>query len=431
MLSLHIPADPILADTPFAFDKLGRKELASVLTRYIDRLNFGATIAIDAGWGRGKTWFAKNWINDLKANGYSALYIDSFENDYVEDPFSLISSEIIELMDTDDKKKAFLKKAADVALAIAPTSLKALANFGGKQILGLADLTGKVELIAEKISERSSDALEKILEEKIKKHKENKKAIGEFRKLFSDFSIAKEKPLIVVIDELDRCKPKFSVDLLERIKHFFDVNNVVFVLFLNKEQMHSAIKGVYGQATDAHTYLEKFLNFTFTLDPPENRSLREFIEAEFKKYKVPEEVQTREFIDGICELAAPFNLTLRQIQRIVPFLSLAHPISSAGILLAMLAVLKVSRPDLFNGIIENDHDSLLEIKEILNSHKKELERKRVSLGEIEFLTALHNAWPTPEDSDERSLLSREYSFKVEKAERDYKNVAKLLNIMVR
>jgi hypothetical protein len=112
-------------------------------------------------------------------------------------------------------------------------------------------------------------------------------------------------------------------------------------------------------------------------------------------------------------------------------LSLAHPISSAGILLAMLAVLKVSRPNLFNGVIENDHSSLLEIKEILNEHKSDLERKKVSLGEIEFLAMLHSAWPTPEHSEERSLLLRDYNFKVERAQRDYKKVAKLLNIMIR
>ena len=69
---------------------------------------------------------------------------------------------------------------------------------------------------------------------------------------------------------MDRCKPNFAVSLIERIKHYFDVPNVVFILLLNKEQLENAIKGVYGINTDATKYLDKFINFYFNL-PKQNK----------------------------------------------------------------------------------------------------------------------------------------------------------------
>ena len=39
--------------------------------------------------------------------------------------------------------------------------------------------------------------------------------------------------LIIFIDELDRCKPSYAIQLLERIKHYFINDNLTFVFSVN------------------------------------------------------------------------------------------------------------------------------------------------------------------------------------------------------
>ncbi|WAF58355.1 KAP family NTPase [Aeromonas caviae] len=36
-------------------------------------------------------------------------------------------------------------------------------------------------------------------------------------------------PAFILIDELDRCRPSYAVEMLETIKHIFDISGVVFV----------------------------------------------------------------------------------------------------------------------------------------------------------------------------------------------------------
>lgn len=80
---------------PFQGDLWGRKQLSEKLTHFISNLQCGATIALDAEWGAGKTWFVKNWKADLEANEYKVIYIDAFMHDFMEDPFLILSMEIL------------------------------------------------------------------------------------------------------------------------------------------------------------------------------------------------------------------------------------------------------------------------------------------------------------------------------------------------
>ena len=68
-----------------------------------------------------------------------------------------------------------------------------------------------------------------------------------------------ESNLVIFVDELDRCRPTFAVQLLERIKHLFDIPKIVFVLSLDKKQMEASIKAVYGAEIDAAEYSTPFL----------------------------------------------------------------------------------------------------------------------------------------------------------------------------
>ena len=109
---LAFKKEPFVEEQPFAKDKLGREELAKKLTNYIDRLQAGAVLAIDAPWGEGKTWFGRNWAKKLKDDGYRVAYIDAFEQDYINNPFVLLASELLNVTDERSKAKVQLTKKA-------------------------------------------------------------------------------------------------------------------------------------------------------------------------------------------------------------------------------------------------------------------------------------------------------------------------------
>src|SRR5713101_6523861 len=94
-IHLYRRSPPYVGATPFAGDLFNRKKLAERLTGYIDRLRDGCVIAIDADWGEGKTWFGRNWHALLVSQKYHTVYLDAFENDFVDDPFLIVASEMV------------------------------------------------------------------------------------------------------------------------------------------------------------------------------------------------------------------------------------------------------------------------------------------------------------------------------------------------
>ena len=89
-------------ETAWEGDLWDRKRLGIQLTNYVDRLQCGAVLALDARWGEGKTWFVRHWKKHLEDENHNVIYLDAFANDYLEDPFLVISSEITSCLAKDD-----------------------------------------------------------------------------------------------------------------------------------------------------------------------------------------------------------------------------------------------------------------------------------------------------------------------------------------
>lgn len=77
-----------------------------------------------------------------------------------------------------------------------------------------------------------------------------------------------QAPIIIIVDELDRCRPTYAIKLLEEIKHLFDVPGLVFVFGLFEQQLARSISGAYGPNFDGSTYLRRFINRTYSLVSP-------------------------------------------------------------------------------------------------------------------------------------------------------------------
>jgi len=133
--------------------------------------------------------------------------------------------------------------------------------------------------------------------------------------------------LIFIIDELDRCRPDYSVQVLEQIKHFFSVPGIVFVLAIDKEQLCNAIRGYYGtDLIDADEYLKRFVDLEYTLPQPDIKTYCTFLSEQLQLgafFNHPDRVarlgstnEMENFNDFASSLFLALNLSLRQVEKI-------------------------------------------------------------------------------------------------------------------
>lgn len=258
-------------------DLWDRKRLGEQLTRYVDRLNCGAVLALDARWGEGKTWFVRHWKKHLEEEQHNVIYLDAFANDYLEDPFLVISSEITSCLSNDDNIEQnhidhFKEKAAAAYQALLPSLPKVLLTLGLNLISGgvLGTLAQQVHESGEKVIESATDELgDKIkesIEAKIENHEADKNTLFSFKQELAQLAEELDKPLVFIVDELDRCRPDFAIRLIERIKHFFDIPKIVFVLVMDKTQFSKVVCHNYGYDEKlGEEYLDKFVDFSVKL----------------------------------------------------------------------------------------------------------------------------------------------------------------------
>lgn len=268
-------------EIPFEGDFLGRKALADSLEGYVSRLQVGATIAIDAEWGAGKSWFVNHWKKQLENNKYKVIYLNAFSQDYIDDPFLTISMEIANYLKADEKKIEKLKKGiGDVWRSFLPhapmlifSAITTLAGGGyfAQRVNEVINSFKDSGDFSQKFGEIINEQLEEHLTEQVESYQKEKQSLEYFKNCLKDITEKQDRPIIFIIDELDRCKPEFSIRLIERIKHFFDVPKVVFALSMNKNQLKESINSYYGFKNN-NNYLDKFIDFTVALERLDNKN---------------------------------------------------------------------------------------------------------------------------------------------------------------
>ncbi len=265
----------IPAEKPFANCKLGREKYAKILTNIATTYSDGFVLAINNEWGAGKTTFIKMWQQHLNNGEFKTLYFNAWENDYDSNPLAALMSELKTLSPKSKTKTfdALLRKGALFTKSITPNLIKA---FASKYIT--------VEALTETIKNSTETAMD-ILKDEIDIHTKKKEGLVEFRKNLENFinEIRNDKPVIFLIDELDRCRPNYAVEVLETIKHFFNVPGIVFVISIDKQQLCSAIKGYYGSENFNSTeYLRRFFDLEYSITSPNEGDFCRYLYEYFK-----------------------------------------------------------------------------------------------------------------------------------------------------
>lgn len=259
-------------------DVLQRKKYADFLTKYLVAKKDPFVININAPWGSGKTFFIKHWYEDLRKEHPCVLF-NAWENDFSNDPLlsviSCIEKDLSPLLSVTDKEnneiKSRLSSVGEYLKSIAPILVRAAVSKAiGKD--GLEEL----QQLNEKDEKTATEIVEKVTEKLIQNNKTVEKAIESFEKSLEEL-IEKltcnqknlKKPLFIFIDELDRCRPLYAIELLERIKHLFGVPGIVFVIATDTEQLKHSVNAIYGSGFDSNTYLRRFFDQSYTLSLPD------------------------------------------------------------------------------------------------------------------------------------------------------------------
>lgn len=302
------------------------EKIIQLLTSNIDI----SPMIIDGDWGTGKSEFCHKLINKFKdeKDGYQIIYIDAFKADHADNPLMTIFAEIVKLV-PEKEKESFIKKALPFMRYVTTTTLKATAS----HILraNLEDIEGDFK---EAIQDVTNTAIDTTITTLLKDHEEAEKNLEALQSLLAE--LAKDKPIIIFIDELDRCRPDFSVSMLEVIKHTFNVENVKFVLVTNTAQLKAAINHAYGSTINAQRYLNKFVKFTISLPTKHgdeyNRKLSsfEYFQQLARKSEVLQETilkTPKEYnatVELIYELINANNLSLREVETFIKHFEIAH-----------------------------------------------------------------------------------------------------------
>ncbi|WP_337021263.1 KAP family P-loop NTPase fold protein [Pantoea anthophila] len=245
-------------------DIFNRRKLGMQLQNIIKNSEDDSLVlAIDDQWGSGKTTFLKMWETELIIdNDLEVIYFDAFKNDYQEDAFLALSSAIYPKIEKEEDKQEFLKAAKQVGKFVVKAGIKVGLRAATLGLVKDTDLEGIEDTTKEIIEE----PIEKLIEEKLKSAEKEEGIIQHFKHTITDS--AKDKKIVFIVDELDRARPDFSLDLLEKMKHVFNTKNLFFVLAVNKDQFLHIINKRYGKI-DSETYLSKFVHFWFSL--PQSR----------------------------------------------------------------------------------------------------------------------------------------------------------------
>lgn len=278
----------------------------------LEQIEENMFISIDAKWGAGKTFyvrqieqslnyltrkakelnieenvktaFSKNPLGSLELeHTYFPVYYNAWSYDNHSDPLMSLILSITKVCECYCDEKLNSNTLSDKIISLMDSFSFSIccvqlgSNFGntkekfsGKDILSVV----KTE---EEIREKVKEIFDSIIVENVQK-------------------------LVIFIDELDRCRPNFAIEMLERIKHYFDDDRIIFVASINREQLIHSISKYYGTDFDSTGYLDKFFDWNIYL-PELDMSFGNRLNFTDEQY----------FIENITkELSLYFQLTYRE-----------------------------------------------------------------------------------------------------------------------
>lgn len=360
-------------DNPFQNDVLNRKDNIEILTKFITSFEQSIVLCIDGGWGQGKTTFIRMWEKYLHQQSIPTIYFNAWESDYTDDALIALIGEIglsIENLSGENKEKG-----NDFLNTLKNKSIYLVKDASAKDWLAIGSAIGSFftngRIKADKIVEFTNNLGACLAKEQIEKYEKSKQILNEFKenlsKLAECYSPSNEmKPLIIFIDELDRCRPNFAIEVLEKAKHLFNVDNIIFVLAADKSQLAHSIRAVYGQGLDVNGYLRRFIDFDYLLPSPVRSVYIKYLVTKmgFDKNLNNDETHIYDHQKKLNSIIRLYNLTLREQESFCNILNVVmkiryHTMQENSVLVFLLIILKIKEPELYKRLNRFDTANII------------------------------------------------------------------------
>lgn len=346
LVTLKLDEPQVDSSSPWGDDLLGRRNIATLLTSLVATQEPPLTISLNGHWGTGKTFLLKRWQKALENDGYKAIYFNAWEDDFSDDPLLSILGQLAESLNQGLFRES-LSNMKKSALPLLRNNFSSLLNrHTGLTTDFKRSLPTRADLFKDYLLQHNTkDSLKANLQDLAAKVQRNS-----------------NHPLVFIIDELDRCRPTFAIELLERVKHIFDVPNLVFVLGLNRDELCNSIKSIYGEI-NADVYLRRFFDMEFNLPPADSEP---FVRHRMERYALnsigqtdqipgqPREVD--ELVYSMPTLWSHLGLSLRDLDycvRLIVFvgMGLSPRQTMYPWMLGLLIVLKLKNPVLYQAFV--------------------------------------------------------------------------------
>lgn len=300
-------------------DSIQRNYYLHRFIQILDSIDDGFSIALGGNWGNGKTFFVKQakmildshnpfienfseeekeqiqfvWSNYNRNKTYSlknqvCVYYDAWKYDNDDDPILSLIYEIARELGTNynfTEESSTAKVVVSLLELLSGRNIKDFYNTLKSQ----KDLMEGIEN-ERKISEQINDFFDSVLEERGDR-------------------------LVIFIDELDRCKPSYAVNLLEKIKHYFSNERITFVFSINSVELINTIQKYYGQSFDSGRYLDRFFDLRLDLPQIDNKCFLEYMGFKIRNSYIQDKV--------VLAVVNYFRLEMREITRYLKLVKIA------------------------------------------------------------------------------------------------------------
>lgn len=235
----------------FENDKLDREDQVRAVTGLLRNLDGPCVLAIDSAWGSGKTVFLKMLAQNMRNDGFRVAEFNAWETDFSTDPLIALFSALEPTlnMTPEDKGKTVLRAGATLVSKLASSSVPFMPDIAS----AVAD---------------AGEQTQSTFKARLKVHRDAEEAIQRFKD-----ELVKVKhdhlPVVICVDELDRCRPSYAIEFLEVAKHIFDADGIAFVLAVNMSELGHSVEALYGSNFDGRNYLRRFVDHVLYLPKPD------------------------------------------------------------------------------------------------------------------------------------------------------------------
>ncbi len=293
-------------------DQLDSSKIIDDFNSFILKSNYKVYGLVGA-WGTGKTAFIKMWKKKIESDN-NIIYIDANSYDYYSDAFLVLYNNIYK----------YIKKLEEVK----PKDLKIFNSAAKKYISRLPKIAGNLIIPLVLDSTIGSNATEKLvtafneafIDKTLQKSQDEEETLKKLIESLNSITAKLGSELIIIIDELDRCKPSFALEMLEKIKHIFLCSNLKFILVYNSDVIANIVEKEYGlEKGTGNIYLKKYIEVEYIFKVKEiNYKL--FLNAIREPGEYLDEYMYLALQDNytnILKIFSIYNFSIRDVERFI------------------------------------------------------------------------------------------------------------------